>query len=353
MLSSTADHLYWMGRSMERAENTARMLDVTYLMSLLKQASPEPHNEWRALLSISGLHEDFEARYPEPSADNVMHFMTLDKENPGSIYNSLYNARENARAVLGSITSEMWEALNRTWLEIREIRPEAIAWSGASRFFEWVKQRSNVLRGFMHGTLLRDDTFSFLTLGTSLERADNTARILDAKYHILLPSPSDIGGAADYYQWGAILRSVSAFESYRKIYRDQISPTRVAELLILRSDMPRSLMACLDAVNSLLWEINGPHSGELLRRCGLLHSELRFGSIADIVDYGLHEYLSEFLERIYVLGDLVNSTYFWATDEGYPAPHLIASQSAHAQSMSKYPTRSEQLTYLITQPSGI
>ena len=331
MLSSTADQLYWIGRSMERAENTARMLDVTYLMSLLKQASPEPYNEWRALLSISGLQENFKARYPEISVDNVMHFMTLDRENPGSTYNSLHNARENARAVRGSIPSEMWEALNRTWLEIREINPEAITESGASRFFEWVKQRSNLMRGFMHGTLLRDDTFRFLGLGTSLERADNTARILDVKYHILLPSLSDIGGAADYYQWGAILRSVSAFESYRKIYRDQITPTRVAELLILRPDMPRSLMACLDRINNLLREINGPHSGELLRRSGLLHSELRFGSIDDIVANGLHEYLSEFLERIYDLGDLVNSTYFWATNEGYPAPRLITSQPARVQ----------------------
>jgi len=315
MLSSTADHLYWMGRSMERAENTARMLDVTYRMSLLKQATTEPHNEWRAMLSISGLHEDFEARYEEPSADNVMHFMALDKENPGSIYNCIYNARENARAVRGSITSEMWEALNHTWLEMGHIHPAGINESGLSRFFEWVKERSHLSRGIAYGTLLRDDTFRFLRLGTFLERGDNTARILDVKYHILLPSPADIGGAADYYQWGAILRSVSAFESYRKVYRDQITPKRVAELLILRPDMPRSLMACLDVVSRLLQEINGHRAGELLRRTGLLHSQLRYGSIEDIFAAGLHEYLSEFLEHIYDLGDLINTTYFWSTDE--------------------------------------
>jgi uncharacterized alpha-E superfamily protein len=315
MLSSTADHLFWMGRSMERAENTARMLDVTYRMSLLKQASSEPHNEWRAMLSISGLHEDFEARYPEPSADSVMHFMTFDKENPGSIYNSIFSARENARAVRGSITSEMWEALNHTWLEMQQMGTPGIVDSGLSRFFDWVKERSHLSRGIAYGTLLRDDTFRFLRLGTFLERADNTARILDVKYHILLPSPSDIGGAADYYQWGAILRSVSAFESYRKVYRDQITPKRVAELLILRSDMPRSLMACMDVVNRLVQEINGPRAGELMRRVGLLHGQLRFGSIDDIFARGLHEYLSEFLERAYDLGDLINTTYFWSTDE--------------------------------------
>jgi uncharacterized alpha-E superfamily protein len=314
MLSSTADHLYWMARSMERAENTARMLDVTYRMSLLKQAVAEPHHEWRAMLSISGLHEDFEARYDEPSADNVMHFMALDEKNPGSIYNSIFTARENARAVRGSITSEMWEALNDLAGNARHPR-RGIAENGVSPFFEWVKERSHLSRGITHGTLLRDDTFRFLRLGTFFERADNTARILDVKYHILLPSLSEVGGAADYYQWGALLRSVSAFESYRKVYRDLITPKRVAELLILRADMPRSLTTCMNEVNRLLQEINGPRAGEVLRRCGLLHGELRFGSIEDIFSHGLHEYLSEFLERIYDIGDLINTTYFWSTDE--------------------------------------
>ncbi len=315
MLSSTAEHLYWMARSMERAENTARMIDVTYRMSLLKQPVDEPHQEWRAMLSISGLHEDFEARYGEPNSSNVLHFMALDEENPGSIYNSIFNARENARAVRGSITSEMWEALNATWLEMRRIYTEGIAEDGISRFFDWVKERSHLSRGLTYGTMLRDDAFRFLRLGSFFERADNTARILDVKYHILLPSANDIGGAADYYQWSAVLRSVSAFESYRKVYRGQITPKRVAELLILRPDMARSLITCMNEVNQLLSEINAPRSGELIRRWGQLHGELRYGCIDDIFQYGLHEYLSEFLERIYDLGDLINKTYFWSIDD--------------------------------------
>jgi len=337
MLSSTADHLYWMARSMERAENTARMLDVTYRMSLLKQAVAEPHHEWRAMLSISGLHEDFEARYDEPNAGEVTRFMALDQKNQGSIYNSIFTARENARAIRSSITSEMWEALNHTWLEMRNIHAAGISADGVSRFFEWVKERSHLTRGITHGTLLRDDTYRFLRLGTFFERADNTARILDVKYHILLPSVNDVGGAADYYQWGALLRSVSAFESYRKVYRDQITPKRVAELLILRPDMPRSLTTCLTEVNRLLQEINGPRAGELLRRCGLLHGELRFGSIDDIFVRGLHEYLSDFLERIYELGDLINTTYFWSTDGGpsvLPAAVQSVKMASSGQSMA-------------------
>ena len=314
MLSSTADHLFWMARSMERAENTARMLDVTYRMSLLKH-SMDTFNEWRAMLSISGLHEDYEALHTEVTPAKVMYFMTLDAKNPGSISSSLSRARENARAVRGAITSEMWEALNHTWLEMREHQARGVSEDGISAFFEWVKERSHLSRGITYGTLLQDDAFRFLRLGTFLERADNTARILDVKYHILLPSLADVGGAVDYYQWSALLRSVSSLEAYRKTYRDVITPMRVAELLVLRADMPRSLAACMFEVNRLIQEINGPRSGELARRCGLLNAELRFGTVEGIFDVGLHEYLNEFLARIYELGDLVNTTYFWSTDE--------------------------------------
>jgi uncharacterized alpha-E superfamily protein len=157
----------------------------------------------------------------------------------------------------------MWEALNAPGWKCAASTPRGIAEDGVSPFFEWVKERSHLSRGIAHGTLLRDDTFRFLRLGTFFERADNTARILDVKYHILLPSLSDVGGAADYYHWGALLRSVSAFESYRKVYRDLITPVRVAELLILRPDMPRSLMACMNEVNRLVQEINGPRATEL------------------------------------------------------------------------------------------
>ena len=195
MLSSTADHLFWMARSIERAENTARMLDITYKMSLLKQATLEPFQEWSAMLSISGLHFEFTQRHKEIGAAEVIHFMALDEANPASIYSSLKVARDNARAVRGSITSEMWESLNATWLEIRKVAASGIPSDGVSAFFEWVKERSHLFRGITYGTMLRDEGFRFIRLGTFLERADNTMRILDVKYHILLPSLEDVGGA--------------------------------------------------------------------------------------------------------------------------------------------------------------
>lgn len=315
MLSSTADHLYWMARHMERAENTARMLDVTHHMSLLTHSTAGPNTEWNAMLSISGLHNEFAERELELTADNVIRFMALDESNSSSIYSSLCNARENARAVRGTITSEMWEALNHTWLDVREMSAKGLKKTNVATFFAWVKERSHLSRGITHGTLLRDDAFRFLRLGTFLERADNTARILDVKYHVLLPSLADVGGAADYYQWGALLRSVSAFESYRKVYHDLITPKRVAELLTVRADMPRSLATCMNEVNRLVGEIDGPRSSDLVRTVGLLHAEIKFGRIEDIMAQGLHEYLTGFLARINQIGELVNTTYFWSLDE--------------------------------------
>ncbi len=314
MLSSTADHLYWMARSMERAENTARALDVTYSMSMVSQEIIDPYQNWSAVLSISGLQELFSGRHSELNADNILHFMVLDQSNPASIISSLRTARENAHAVRGTITSEMWEAINHTWLDMCTVKSQGIPEDGVSSFFAWVKDRSHLTRGITHGTLMRDDAFRFLRLGTFLERADNTARILDVKYHVLMPSPQDVGGAADFYHWSAILRSVSALETFRKVYRDAITPKRVANLLILRPDMPRSLHFCMAEVNRLLQEISGRTPWSLHRQIGRMHSELRYGQIEDIIAFGLHEYLTIFLERIYELGDQINMTYFWPMD---------------------------------------
>jgi len=315
MLSSTADHLFWMARSIERAENTARMLDITYKMSLLKQATLEPFQEWSAMLSISGLHFEFAERHKEITAANVIDFMALDESNPASIYSSLKVARDNARAVRGSITSEMWEALNATWLEMRKVGANGIPPDGVSAFFEWVKERSHLSRGITYGTMLRDEGFRFIRLGTFLERADNTMRILDVKYHVLLPSLEDVGGAADYYQWSALLRSVSGFETYRKVYRDVITPRRVAELLILRADMPRSLHACMEEIDMQIRTLNGPRSDELQRLAGRLYSDLKFGRIEEIMAEGLHEYLTRCLLRLRTLGECISMTYFWVSAE--------------------------------------
>jgi len=310
MLSRTANHLYWMARYVERAESTARILEVTYRMSLMPQAAELVTQEWFAPLNITGTLFPFAGRFSKVGAHDVLRYMVLDQDNPSSIYSCAKAARENARAVRGNITSEMWEVLNSTWLELQRMNESRLDSEGVVQFFDWVKERSHLFRGVTVGTALRDQAFHFNRLGTFLEHADNTARILDVKYHVLLPSVEDVGGAVDYYQWAAVLQSVSAFEAYRKVYRDVITPLRVAELMILREDMPRSLHACMNEAYEILRLVATPQSAEAVRCAGELQAGLHFGRIATIFSAGLHEYLTDFLSRTNTLGGEVNRGFF-------------------------------------------
>ena len=306
MLSRTADHLYWMARYTERAENIARMLDVTYRVSLLPNVAGKSDLGWRAVLSITGLEDAFEKRFGAVfTPEKLLRFMMLDPANPSSIYSCVRAARENGHAVRGTLTAEMWETLNATWIEMRSRKLSDQPGSEISDFFEWVKERSHLTRGVTVGTMLQDEAFHFIRLGTFLERADNTARILDVKYDVLLPGTEDQGGAADYYEWGALLRSVSAFVIYRRVYRDMITPKRVAELLILRDDMPRSLHRCVNEVYSILSQVGNDQSKETERRAGELHAALHFARIEDIVNSGLHDWLTNFLGRTADLGNRI------------------------------------------------
>jgi len=317
MLCRTANELYWMARHIERAENTARLLDVTYRMSLLPYDAVEPGlawaEPWAVPLITSGLATAFYERFPQLSAENVLRYMILHAGNPSSIFCCLRAARESARAVRGAITSEMYEDLNSAWLEMRGQNYDHIQGSGVSEFLGWVKMRSHLFRGVTFGTMLRDEGYHFIRLGTHIERGDNTARILDVKYHTLLPSAAEVGGAVDYYQWGALLRSVSGFESYRKIYSDVITPRRVAELLILRQDMPRSLHSCMNFINETLAVLCDDSSAEVRRASGEMHAKLRFARTDDIIRFGLHEYLMEFLDRISELGKEISSQFLVPT----------------------------------------
>ncbi len=308
MLSRTADHLYWMARYMERAENTARMLNVSYETSLLPQSEDMAEQGWRGLLSISELTWAFSQKYQSVSSRNVMDFMVRDEANPSSIFCCLHAARENARAVRGALTTEVWETQNQTWLEFNRMLKEGAFERDPGTFFEWVKFRSHLSRGVTVGTMLMDEALHFLRVGTFLERADNTARLLDVKFQALAggdwfgPTNGKEGQEVDFYHWSAILRSVSGFEIYRKVYRNVIRPEKVAELLILRPDMPRSLAACLNEVVANLELVANQQSGETLRRAGKLRSDLQYGRIDEILQNGLHAFLTTFLDRVNDLG---------------------------------------------------
>ncbi|MCX7210840.1 MAG: alpha-E domain-containing protein [Burkholderiales bacterium] len=305
MLSRTADHLFWMARYTERAENTARMLDVNLQTQLLPQSAEAAEQGWRAVLGISELQPAFDDKYPAITHKDVIDFMVKDPENPSSIASCLTHARENARAVRGALTTEVWETQNTTWLDMHSVLNNHTLERDPGEFFEWVKHRSHLSRGVTIGTMLKDEAFYFIRLGTFLERADNTARLLDVKFHSadgnLLASHD-----ADFYHWASVLRSVSAFETYRKAYRDVITPARVAELLILRADMPRSLMACVTEVVTNLAEVRNNSSAETERFAGRIHADLRFSSMDEILKRGLHDFLTEFLKQIYELGNRVS-----------------------------------------------
>ena len=313
MLSRTADHLFWMSRYTERAENTARLLDVNYQTSLLPQSEAVALVGWQGLISISELLPNYTSRYGDIRARDVMDFMVKDDSNPSSIISCLGAARENARAVRGTLTTEVWETQNQTWLEVRRMINTGEFERDPGQFFEWVKFRSHLSRGVTVGTMLMDEALYFMRLGTFLERADNTARLVDVKFHAV---ESDFFGTAsekdqeyDFYHWSAILRSVSGFEIYRKVYRDVIKPERVAELLILRPDMPRSLHASLNEVVANLAMVASDPDSETQRRAGKLRAELKYGRIDEILATGLHAYLTQFLDRINDLGMHISRDY--------------------------------------------
>jgi uncharacterized alpha-E superfamily protein len=315
-----------MSRYTERAENTARMLNVSYETSLLPQSSATVQSGWEGLLSISELLPAYTQLHGEVTPRHVMHFMVIDPNNPSSIISCLRAARENARAVRGALTTEVWETQNQTWLEVNRMIRSGEFDADPGKFFEWVKFRSHLSRGVTVGTMLMDESLHFMRLGTFLERADNTARLVDVKFHAgqndrfgalpvaspfqtqVMTSDVSLDGSQefDFYHWSAILRSVSGFEIYRKVYRDVIRPDRVAELLILRPDMPRSLHASLNEVVNNLEAVTDNRQSETLRHAGKLRADLAYGRIDEILATGLHAYLTQFLERVNVLGGRIS-----------------------------------------------
>ena len=311
MLSRTADNLFWLARYIERAENVARLLDVGLRMASLSLEAGGDTTEWHSTIVSAGCEQTFYAKYKEPSPEAVIDHLTRDLDNPSSIISCLETARRNARADRTGITVDMWEAVNSAWIESRTLREQQFNLETVRGFLEWVKERSLRFAGAVSGTMLRNDAYWFIRLGMALERADSTARILDVKYHVLLPNHASVGGTRDYYQWTSILRSVSAQRAYHWVYRDRLKPWLVADLLILRPEMPRSLAACFDDISrhlDLLATAYGTR-GECHRVAGQIHSKLRYAKIEEVFQRGLHEFLTEFIDQNIVLGNEISKQY--------------------------------------------
>jgi uncharacterized alpha-E superfamily protein len=339
MLSRTADHLFWMARYTERAENTARMLDANYQLSLLPQSDEYAELGWRAMLSISELSGIYSAAHHGMESREVVDFMAADMSNPSSIASCLRAARENARAVRSSTNSELWESLNTTWLECVRLLADGILEREPYSFFEWVKHRSHLSRGVQLGTLVKDDAFYFMRLGTFIERADNTARILDVKFEMMEQRADTSAQPFDYHHWTAVLGSVSGFEVYRRVYRDVITPERVAGLLILYGDWPRSLAASIAETEVLIGQVTKGRNTEAARLAAQLSAELKNGRIGDILQGGLHAYLVSFLARVNELASAVSQEFLLPmapeAPEEAPAPSQSQTQSQGTQSQSQ------------------
>ncbi|MGD9867002.1 MAG: alpha-E domain-containing protein [Hyphomicrobiales bacterium] len=297
MLARTAEDLFWLSRYMERAENMARMVEVGYRIALMPRDVAEYHAEWRSTLVSAACEYGFNAKHSELTTESVVDYLLLDPENPSSVYSCLATARNKARSVRTALTREMWESLNSTWMELSEVRPKKLSPTTLPTFLEWVKQRSQMFRGALLSTSLRNEFFFFSQLGAFIERADNTARILDVKYYILLPEQQGVGGGVDNYQWTTILRSVSAHRSYSWMYREPYRPWRIAEFLILCKAMPRSLAFCylqvLQNLESLAQAYGSRHPCHELAE--EVARKLHEGSIDSIFQNGLHEFLVDFI----------------------------------------------------------
>ncbi len=305
MLSRVAANLYWMSRYLERAESMARILDVGQSLALLAGRSGDPRSAIEPLV-ITDTLAVFRAGRRSPSPDEVARFLAWDTTNPSSIVNCLQTARENARSVRGSITSEMWENINDTWLQLQRYR--AAGSPVDSSFFDWVKERSHMFRGITSATLRQDQPYLFIRLGTFIERGDNTARILSVKQAPGSAGPEE-DGLSGYYSLSAVLRSVSAFEAYRDTYRDTIDARRVAELLIFDARLPRSLRFCVEQVDRILQDLP-EQPGRLPRRlAAILRSRLAYGVLDEVYSYGLHGFLERFLRENVRLGDALNMAY--------------------------------------------
>lgn len=307
MLSRTASELYWMARYLERAENIARVLDVTNKLSMMPIRNGGNH-DLLVPLNLTSTSELYAETNPTLTMPNLVSFFALDSRNYSSIFSCLQMGWNNAHAVRGSLSSKVWECINATWIAMKSIRRQGIGSDGADAFFDWVKERSHLFRGAMFGTLLRSDAMHFIRLGTLLERADGTARLLEVKNRLM---DIDDDPVREYYRMDTLLQAVSAREAYHSIYKQPLSRETIAELMILRNELPRSLLACInDMVQQL--ELIGGRANQPRRLAHILHAELRFSSMKDLSRIGLNNWLEAFLAQLNEIAESIHHTYLEA-----------------------------------------
>lgn len=311
MLSRTANGLFWMSRYVERMENIARLLDAGRRMEALPQSQPAKATEWASIVIASGCQTTFQGDLDTADQQQVCRHLILDIDNPSSIKKCVTSARENARAMRSALTTEVWDAINQFWAEMKRLDTEDILGRGLPDFLERVKSRGALVRGAIETTLLRDDGYSFIEMGKLFERADATARLLDVKYHVLLPRSDSVGGGLDYLQWVQVLRAANAATAYRHVYKHTVDAKGVIDLLAINTKSPRSLAFCISGVAEHLAGI-GAHTDlqrDVLGAALGMRDRVRNGKVDAIVAFGLHEWLTEFIISVNSLAENVGTAY--------------------------------------------
>ena len=310
MLSRTADNLFWIARYMERAETAARLLEVGARIALLPTAVGY-RSDWDSLLRASGNATGYAAKYGPPDQKHIESWLFFDRNNPNSVAACLTAARENGRIVRTALTTQVWDALNTAFQELRQIEAQPRATLELSRLTDWVMRHAAMVRGAIDATLLRNDGYNFLNIGYYLERGDSTARLMDVKYYVLLPKADYVGSGLDNDQWSMLLRAMSAHRAFHWAYGGEITSAKIADFLILNPQCPRSLITCVAGMNNHLGRVAKAYGRETAAQAAAaaMLAELESQSAEKIFDEGLHEFLTRFIGEAAALGTVIHNTY--------------------------------------------
>ena len=309
MLGKTAGGIYWMFRFLERSENTARLIEAGFRIALTR--SKDPASEWKSVLTTAGVLGQYDMKYDSYTGAHALDFLLRDTDNPSSVLSSIENARTNARMVRTALTTEVWEAVNESWMALKAALKSPVTETKLPAVLAEIRRQTALVRGAVHGTMLRNDIFDFTQIGIALERADNTARIIDVKYYTLLPSASYVGSALDNVQWETILRSVSAHRSFRWLNNDDISPATIADFLIFDSRFPRSLSFCSRLLEDNLGYLAKDYTFRMPCHdmIDAQRERLRSLDISSVFDEGLHHFITSFIRENNALGLQIEQDY--------------------------------------------
>lgn len=310
MLGRTANAIFWMYRYLERAENTARLLDAVFRMALTRGVDAA-REEWSSVLSTLGLHHRYAEAYGEITGQQVFNFVLRDSGNPDNVLQMLERARSNARMSRSSLTLEVWEGVNEAWMSLRDLLSRPVRESNLGPVLANIRRESTAVRGATYGTMLRNEIYHFARAGTFIERAENTARILDVKYHLLLPSLAHVGSSLDSSQWDHVLRSLAGDRVYSWLNAGRIDPRGIAEFLILDKRFPRSLTFSYGQLRENLAALAQEHGAEMPTQALLRDADMKLKTltIAEIFEIGLHQFLVDFIAQNQKLSIAISEDY--------------------------------------------